>query len=185
MRVALYGGSFDPPHVAHLMAASWVLATRPVDRLLVVPCAHHAFDKELSPFELRMEMCSRTFPLLGEKVLLSRVEQEIGGASRTIDTLEELMAEEPDWSFRLVVGADILGEAHSWKAFEKLVRLAPLIVVGRAGHGSGQADGQGPLIELPDVSSTTIRERVARGLPIDHLVSRGTLELIEEHGLYR
>ena len=73
MRLALFGGSFDPPHVGHLLAMAWVLGTARVDGLLMVPCFRHRFDKRLSPFDDRLEMARRTAAVLGGRVEVSEV----------------------------------------------------------------------------------------------------------------
>src|SRR5436853_6974273 len=90
LRVALFGGSFNPPHVAHQMAALYVLETAPVDELWLIPAFRHALGKPLQPFEDRLEMCRLAAAALGPRVDVSDVERAIGGASRTLYTLRRL-----------------------------------------------------------------------------------------------
>jgi nicotinate-nucleotide adenylyltransferase len=178
--VALFGGSFNPPHVAHQMVALFVLETSEVDALWVIPTYRHPFNKALMPFAHRMAMCERAFGPLGERVALSAVEQELDmDASRTLDTLHELGRRHPELSFRLVVGADILGETDSWYRWDEIARLAPPIVVGRRGYPGPDE------LELPEVSSTEVRARLSRGDSALPLVSRAVMNYIAEHGLYR
>lgn len=180
--IVVYGGSFNPPHLAHQMACLAVLETEPVDRILMVPCHRHAFGKELAPFEDRVEMCRRAAALFGGLVEVSTIESELGEEeNRTYHTLRALRAREPDATFRLLVGADVLGEKDSWYRWDDVVAMAPLIVVGREGvtAGGGQA------FRLPAISSTEVRARLARGEGAEPLVPRSVLDYIAERGLYR
>jgi nicotinate-nucleotide adenylyltransferase len=179
--VAVFGGSFNPPHVAHVLAVALTLSTHDVDRILVVPTFKHPFAKPLAPYDDRVTMCELAMGWL-PRVEVSRVEEELGGDSRTLRTLEHLAAAHRDWRLRLVIGADILAESSKWFGFEEIARIAPPIVLGRA--GVGRNDAPPPL--LPDVSSTEIRTKLAAGAT-DQLVSlvpRAVLAHIAERGLY-
>jgi nicotinate-nucleotide adenylyltransferase len=173
--LAVFGGSFNPPHVAHQMACLWVLETQPIDGLLIVPTFRHPFDKPLAPFADRVEMCRRMAAALA-RVEVSTIEEDLGGEGFTLHMLQALAARRREAQLRLVVGADILRETPKWYRWAEIEALAPPIVVGRSGFGGG--------IELPDVSSTEIRARCARGLAIDGLVPRSVLEYIQRKGLY-
>lgn len=177
--VGIFGGSFDPPHVAHQMVCLYVLETCEVDEIWVMPTYRHAFAKELTAFDDRCRMCELAFLALGERVRVSRLEGELARpVSRTLDTLQTLRAQHADTRFRLIVGADILAETHKWHRWEDIVAMAPPVVVGRAGQG-------GTGVELPAVSSTEIRRRLASGLPVQSLVPRRVMHYIAERGLYR
>jgi nicotinate-nucleotide adenylyltransferase len=181
VNVAVFGGSFNPPHVAHVLACALVLAMEDVDRVLVVPAFRHPFGKPLAEYEERVTMCRLAFAGM-PAVEVSRVEQELGGESRTLRTVEHLASAHPDWKLRLVVGADILNEAPRWFGFDAIAKLAPLIVVGRAGV---DARGAGPSL-LPEVSSTRVRESIARGAweEAGRVVPRAVLAHIRARGLY-
>jgi nicotinate-nucleotide adenylyltransferase len=116
------------------------------------------------------------------RVEVSRVEEALGGQSRTLRTLERLQADHPEWSLRLVVGADILNEAHKWHGFDRIRAIAPLIVLGRAGVEAAAA----PEPLLPRVSSTDIRVALAhRDMErIAGLVPWQVATYIQEHRLY-
>jgi len=181
-RVAIYGGSFNPPHMGHVLAVAYSLAAHPVDEVLVVPCFQHPFSKGLAPFEDRFAMCERAMGWLpGARV--SRVEAELGGESRTLRTLTHLHEQHPDWSLRLLVGADILNDAPKWHAFDQVVALAPLLVLGRRGVAAQGA----PAPLLPEVSSSEIRAALAAGEVerVREVLPRDVLALIEQRGLYR
>lgn len=153
-RVGVFGGSFDPPHLGHALVTTWALATTGVDEVWWVPTWQHAFGKRSVPFETRLELCAlaaRHF--VGVDVC--PVEGELGGESRTIDTLEELERRHPDTRFELVVGSDLLEELPRWKRSDDLRRY-PMHVVTRG--GAVRVDGTP---EIPDVSSTGLRVALA------------------------
>ena len=189
LRVGLFGGSFNPPHVGHVLAATYVLSTAQVDRVLVVPVYEHALRKSLEPFESRLHLARAAFERISG-VEVSDVEATLGAPSRTLNTVQFLMQEHPDWDLRLMVGSDILGEIHQWHAFEEVRRLAPPLVLARA--GDAHADAGACL--LPEVSSTEVRTllegrpEVGLGAAEARLKARvpaGVLELILRDGLYR
>jgi nicotinate-nucleotide adenylyltransferase len=179
--VAVFGGSFNPPHVAHLLAVSVVLATYAIDELIVIPTFQHPFAKALAPFDDRVKMCELALGWL-PNVSVSRVEETLGGESRTLRTLEHVQAQHPSWRLRLVMGADILLESHKWFGFDRIVKLAPPIVLGRAGVDVPGA----PIAILPAISSTDIRAKVAAGAwdELSAIVPRMVLAHIRERGLY-
>lgn len=181
MKVGVFGGSFNPPHVAHVLAVSLLLTTTDLDLVLVVPTFRHPFSKALAPFEDRVMMCEGAMGWL-PRVEISRVEQELGGESRTLRTLEHLVATHPTWSLRLVMGADLLGESAKWFAFDKVKALAPLLVLGRA----GVIEEAAPRPMLPAISSTEVRDLVAAGRwdELEHLVPRAVLAHLRARGLY-
>lgn len=179
MKIALFGGSFDPPHLGHQMVCLYVLATEPIDALWIVPTHLHAFGKPLTPFEHRLALCRRMAEPFGPKVEVSAVERERGGVSRTADTVRHLLAARPDDEFSLIVGADLLAEIPAWYDGEALQRMVPFLVVGRGGYAGGEG------LAMPEVSSSAVRARLARGESCRHLVPRRVLDYVDEHGLYR
>jgi len=181
MRVAIFGGSFNPPHVAHQMAALYVLETAPVDELWLVPAARHAFGKNLAPFEDRLAMCRLAADALGPRVRISAIERDLGGESRTLKTIRRLQQDHPEHLFSLVIGADLVGEVASWQGGEELQRTVPFIVVGRGGVGSA---GQSAVV-LPAISSTQVRRDLAAGGDVRGLVPRAVLDYISVHNLYK
>jgi nicotinate-nucleotide adenylyltransferase len=181
VKVAVYGGSFNPPHVAHVLAVAFVLATEDVDRVLVIPTFRHPFAKPLAPYDDRVEMCRRSMGWL-PRVEVSRVEEELGGESRTLRTLEHLRDAHPDWTMRLLMGSDLLLEAPRWFRFDAITAIAKPLVVGRVGIDVAGA----PPPVLPAISSTDVRAKVAAGRweELAHLLPRDVLALIRERGLY-
>jgi nicotinate-nucleotide adenylyltransferase len=201
-RVAVFGGSFNPPHVAHVLAVTLVLSAHPIDRVLVVPAYQHPFAKQLAPFEDRAKMAELAMAWI-PNVFVSRVEEELGGESRTLRTLEHLKKTHPDWDLRLVIGADILLEAHKWHGFAEIQKLAPLLVLGRSqpkrsGGTTAAPTTRGgaetaryeadtaPLPLLPEISSTEVRAKCGEGKhgELSGLVPLDVLEYIRAKGLY-
>jgi nicotinate-nucleotide adenylyltransferase len=181
LKVGVFGGSFNPPHVGHVLACALVLSLHDLERLLVVPTYRHPFAKDLAPYDDRVHMCELAMgPLPGVEV--SRVEEELGGESRTLRTLEHLADMHPDWHMRLVIGSDLLAEAPRWFRFDAIERLAPPLVLGRVGT---EAAGSGPA-QLPEVSSTQVRAAIARGAwdELKDLVPRKVLEYVRAKGVY-
>jgi nicotinate-nucleotide adenylyltransferase len=178
-RIALLGGSFDPPHIAHVLLAAYVLAIGEVDEVLVVPVFDHAFGKRLAPFADRVRMCELAFADL-PAVQVSRIEELLPHPNRTLDTLRRLRQDEPQASFRLVIGSDVLADAAKWHAFDEVKRLAPPLVVSRPGHAA-----VGPSL-FPDVSSTQLRELFERHdtAALGKLMPHGALRHALERGLY-
>jgi nicotinate-nucleotide adenylyltransferase len=181
--LGVFGGSFDPPHVAHVLAASYALAVGDFERLLAVPVYAHAFDKKLETFEHRLAMCELAFAEL-PRIQVSRIEERLSRPSRTLATLEAVQREYPGYALRLIIGSDLLAEAERWHRFDAIAQLAPLFVVGRSGRPHG-----GHSVELPPVSSTRVRELFAdSGLAareeLSCLVPRRVLAYAESHGLY-
>lgn len=181
-RVAVFGGSFNPPHVAHALAVVYALSVAPVDEVLIVPVYRHPFSKELAPFEDRLAMCEAAMGWIPHTTI-STVERELGGESLTLRTVSQLHDTHPEWALRLLVGADVLADLPKWHRFDKIAELAPPIVLGRAGVTTESA----PVPVLPRVSSTEIREALGRGdvEVVRPLLPARVLAYIEAHGLYR
>ena len=177
MRVAVYGGSFNPPHVGHGLVAAWLGWTRQVDAVWLIPTYVHAFGKDLAPYETRLAMCRALARDVGPWVEVHDVESERDGKSFTIDTLNLLAERHPAHRFRLVVGADVLPELPKWKAWDQIAARFDPLVVGRQGF-----DGPPEVPQFPGISSTEIRRRLASGQDVSALVPASVLALAG--GLY-
>lgn len=186
MTLAVYGGSFDPPHVGHVLAVQYLLSVGLAERVLVVPVYQHALEKKLTPFEDRFEMCRRAFSS-DSRVEVTDIERGLPRPNYTLFTLEKLRESFPGESLRLVVGADVLAEASHWHRFDEVRKLAPLLVLGRAGVTCEEA----PDAILPDVSSTEARTWWRADAPDDtkskreRLIPFAVREVIEARGLYQ
>ncbi len=181
-RVAILGGSFNPPHVAHLMAAYWTLATQDVREVWLLPSWRHPFGKALAPFEDRVAMCELAARAL-RGVSVCTAERELAHdplVGKTARTLEHLVERHPTHDFALVIGADILPDTPKWWRWDRVQELARIVVVGREGYPPVPGAPS-----LPAVSSTEVRARIARGEDVSGLVPRKVREYIDEKGLYR
>jgi nicotinate-nucleotide adenylyltransferase len=180
-RVAVYGGSFDPPHLGHVLSVAWTLSATDFDAVWVIPTWKHAFDKEHgASFEERMSMCELAFSMF-QSVEISDVERRLGGVSRTLHTLEALGVEHPDTLFRLLIGADVLPTTDRWHQWDEVVKLAPPLVVGR----QGSPVPEGCPISIPNINSTDIRSGLANGGDLTGLVPDSVIEHIRSQGLYQ
>lgn len=184
--IGIFGGSFDPPHVGHVLAVQYVLLTEPISRVMVVPCAQHPFGKQHAPFEDRLAMCRIAFEMLGSRVEVLDIEGKREGASYTIDTVRELRQLYPAAGLELIIGSDITGELDRWKDWDelqKMVRIRTLDRLERNVHATEQE--QADVYYLPRVSSMGLREMFTRGLDVSKRVPQGVLRYIREHGLYK
>ncbi len=180
--IALFGGSFNPPHLGHLLAAAWVLATEPVDELWFVPVLQHPLGKPLvGSYEHRLALCEMVARQLAS-ARVSRAEEE-SGQTRTVDLLEWLQRRHPGTRFALVLGTDLDAEKAQWKRFDRVEQLARIVSVQRGGYEAGQAGDEA--VVIPRISSTHVRALLKSGGDASHLVPRAVLESIRDSGTYR
>jgi nicotinate-nucleotide adenylyltransferase len=186
LRLGIFGGSFDPPHRAHVAAILWALQSGEVDRVLVVPAARHAFGKaHRAPFADRVAMCRLAVCEFAQGLVeVLDIEGQRGGVSYTVDTVRALAAMRPGATFRLIVGSDIVADLAQWHESAALLALAPPLVVPRIVEGApDERLGLRPGA-LPMLSSTTVRTRAARGESITDLVPHRVADYMRRHGLY-
>lgn len=187
--MGILGGTFDPVHIGHLVAAVNVRHELRLDRVLLVVANHpwQKSDRTITPAADRLAVVEAAVAGT-EGVEASSIEIDRGGDSYTADTIEQLVAETPDRELFLIVGADVAAELHTWRRPEVVARLATLAVVSRG--GSPPADPGPPWrvehVRIPalEVSSSDLRARAAAGRPLDHLVPAPVIACIGERGLY-
>jgi len=186
------GGTFDPIHHGHLVAASEVAATFALDEVVFVPTGKpwQKVQRNVADTEHRYLMAVIA-TAQDERFTVSRVDIDRPGSTFTVDTLRDLhhtYGENTSLSF--ITGADALAQILTWRDHEEVLQLAHMIGVSRPGHvlnGSQIPKESVSLIEIPAlaISSTDIRQRVATGRPIQYLVPRGVDRYIAKTGLYR
>ena len=191
-RIGVMGGTFDPIHHGHLVAASEVAHRFSLDEVVFVPTGE-PWQKEgrrVSPAEDRYLMTVvATAP--DPRFSVSRIDIDRPGPTYTIDTLRDLRAERgPKAEFIFITGADALSAMASWRDAAELFTLAHFVGCTRPGHqlsGDGVPAGRMSLVEVPAlaISSTGCRQRVAAGEPITYLVPDGIVAYIAKRGLYR
>jgi nicotinate-nucleotide adenylyltransferase len=190
-RIGVFGGTFDPPHVGHLVAAVEALHRLDLDRVLLV-VANHPWQKEgerpITPAEHRLAMVEAAVEGV-EGLEASALEIGRGGPSFTADTLAELADKEPGADLFLILGADAAVGLPTWDRAEEVRDRAHLVVVNRPGCplASAPEGWQATLVGMPaiDLSSTDLRHRVATGAPMTYLVPEAVARYIEDHDLYR
>lgn len=192
-RVALLGGSFNPPHFGHQMLALWALGGGWVDAVWLLPCGEHAFGKKLAPFADRVRMCELALEIFAaDRISVCTIEGGLEGPSRTQITISALQQRHPEHEFSLLMGADLLEELPRWYRVEQLLEQVSLLVAGRPGAAETTDDLLAderhllfPQVQLLAVTSTEIRRRIAHGEEIAAVVPRAVREHIEAEGLYR
>lgn len=179
MIIGILGGTFDPPHSAHLELTRMVYASKQVDRVLLVPCFKHAFQKYPVSFEHRLEMCQLIAS--DDFVEVSDIEKSMENPGRTLELVELLQEKYTDDTFRLVVGADIYQEKGKWYRFDLVEKIAPPIYFERKGISATKF---GWLPAPRDVSSTVIRQKLKNGESVAGLLPSAVHNYILEHKLY-
>lgn len=190
-RLGVFGGTFDPPHVGHLVSAVNVRHELQLDRVLLV-VNNEPWQKTgtraVSPAEDRLGMVVAAVADV-EGLEASRLEIDAGGPSYTADTLAALLREDPTRELFVILGADAAAGVLSWERCEEVRDLATIVVVERPGAvpASAPPGWRWAPVEVPslDVSSTDLRARAVDGRPLDYLVTHEVADWIQAHGLYR
>jgi nicotinate-nucleotide adenylyltransferase len=191
MRIGVFGGTFDPIHIGHLVAAQNAQHAGRLDLVLFV-VANVPWQKEgtreVTDANLRYLVVQEVLRDI-DGLEASDLEIRRGGRSYTIDTLMELAAERPNDELFLIVGADAASEMPTWERAEELSRLARLIIVNRYGYPMVERvlDFDQPILaEMPwlDISSTDLRARVREERPLQFLLPDTAIRTIRAHGLY-
>jgi nicotinate-nucleotide adenylyltransferase len=185
------GGTFDPIHHGHLVAASEVASVYDLDEVVFVPTGEpwQKSQREVSTAEHRYLM-TVIATASNPRFTVSRVDIDRPGLTYTIDTLRDLAKERPGTELFFITGADALAQILSWKDSDELFELAHFVGVTRPGHqldGAGLPADRVSLMEVPAmaISSTACRARVIAGQPVWYLVPDGVVQYIAKHRLYR
>ncbi len=190
-RIGIMGGTFDPIHHGHLVAASEVMNRFKLEQVVFVPTSTQPFKKERQTAAAEHRYLMTVIATASNnRFTVSRVDIDRGGLTYTYDTLRDLRESEPDVEWYFITGADALHDILNWKHSDELFESAHFVGVSRPGH---RLDLQGlpadrvNAIEVPAmaISSSDCRRRVAAGEPIWYLVPDGVVQYIEKYGLYR
>jgi nicotinate-nucleotide adenylyltransferase len=191
MKLALFGGSFDPPHLGHLAFAKFVLDALAPDRLLWLPAGRQwqKPNQVMAAGAHRVQMLNRL--TAGEpRFMVDERELHRRGPSFTADTLREFKTQQPDAELMFLIGQDQYARLPTWYRAEIVAELATLVVVPRAGEAVVTPPGMPPhrlqVLDLPEtpISSTAVREAIARGDNISPLVGAEVASYIASHRLY-
>ena len=185
-RVGVMGGTFDPIHFGHLLAANEAAAQLQLDEVVFIPAGDpwQKSDRELAPAHDRLAMVEKAIsgnPLFS----LSKIEVERTGPTYAVDTLTELNS--PDNQVFFIMGADVFAKIDTWHQAEVVRELAHFIVCTRPGHQTEIVDPNATAIEIPqlDISSTMLRERIAKNEPIRYLTPDSVVDYVSANNLYR
>ena len=166
MQIGVLGGSFDPPHIGHLLSAQQLVDFGFCGQVWLMPCFAHVWEKKLSPVKHRLRM---TRFLENKKIKVSTLEIEQKKALPTIETLRLLKRRYPQHHFCWVIGGKSLLELPKWRDYEELIKNYYFLIVPEEGG----------------ISSSIIRERVKKGLSIKGFVPEEVEAYIKKHGLYK
>ena len=189
LRLGVMGGTFDPIHNGHLVAASEVASALNLDEVLFVPTGQPWQKITVTESEHRYLM-TVIATASNPRFKVSRVDVDREGPTYTIDTLRELRAEYPDAELYFISGADAIAQILAWKDVDHIWELAHFVAVSRPGHVLEIPDvpsGSVSSMEVPAlaISSTDCRARVGTGQPVWYLVPDGVVQYIAKHNLYR
>lgn len=160
--IILYGGSFNPPHIGHVLFGAYLRTLFPLSELWIIPTYNHAFSKELSPFDFRLELLNAAFASM-QGVVISDIERKLAQVrSYSIDLVRSLKLEQPNRHISVAIGSDLLPQLSAWREIEVLKELVDFIVFPRHGYDNSHALD---LAIMPEVSSSELRE----ALKADHL----------------
>ncbi len=190
-RVGIFGGTFDPPHVGHLVTAVNVRHELALDRVLLVVNGQpwqKLGTRAITPAADRYAMVEAAVRGV-EGLEASRIEVDRGGMSYTADTLRVLLDEAPDRDLFVILGSDAAGGLTTWERADEVRTLATVVVVERPGTHEVEppAGWSWVRVEVPrlEVSSTDLRARVADGRPLDYLLTPDVIATVERLGLYQ
>lgn len=183
------GGTFDPIHHGHLVAASEVAQSFGLDEVVFVPTGQPSHKDAASSAEARYEM-TVIATASNPRFTASRVDIDRGGPTYTVDTLRDLRAQRPDAELFFISGADAVAQILSWRDHDELWDLAHFVAVSRPGHvldTEGLPTSDVSRLEIPAlaISSTDCRRRVEAGNQVWYLVPDGVVQYIAKHHLYR
>ncbi len=180
---AIFGGSFNPPHMGHQMAVLYLLEALDFREVWLAPTFVHPLGKQHVSWEHRLAMCYAMVGCFGERVRVLSTEADLvkhGSEGRTIHLVDALQREHPDKKFTLILGSDTREQRHLWHRWDDIEAKVEVLYLARAGF----PDPNAAPLALPDVSSTWVRSRLAAGHMPRGLVPSKVLDYIREHGLY-
>jgi nicotinate-nucleotide adenylyltransferase len=193
-RLGVMGGTFDPIHHGHLVAASEVLSWFKLDEVVFVPTGqpYQKSDRDVAPAEHRYLM-TVVATASNPRFTVSRVDIDRPGPTYTIDTLTEMAAAHPDADLYFITGADALTDILGWRSAQEMFELAHFVGCTRPGYDMSASTLENmptdrvTVVEIPalTISSTDCRQRTARGEPVWYLVPDGVVQYISKHRLYR
>jgi nicotinate-nucleotide adenylyltransferase len=201
MRIGIFGGTFDPVHLGHLIMAEQCREQGRLDQVWFVPAARppHKSEHVITSFDRRLEMLA--LAIAGNPAYQANpIEKDRPGPSFTVDTLETLHQQQPEDEWHLIIGSDSLYDLPGWRGPERILQLAGLVIVPRPSYPVWPESQLRASLHLPEgatlrqmvihmplieISSRDLRRRVAEGRSVRYMVPRAVECYIEQHGLYK
>lgn len=191
-RIGFFGGSFDPPHLGHMMLSLSFLALEPLDELWIIPCDDHAIKESLSTFIHRFSMCELAFDRI-KNIKVLDIEHHLASPNFTFNTIQAIKSVRPDLKLYLGLGSDLIAGFPRWHEAQRLAQLAQFVIFEREHY---PCDTLPDLLKmahvhqsyvLPDTNSTALRKQLSQESRQEScpFVDRAVLSYIEIHGLYR
>jgi len=182
------GGTFDPIHIGHLIAASEVHASLQLDQVLFIPAGEpwQKINQPVSPANLRFALTQLAIAQ-DQRFAISDIEIRRDGPSYAFDTLAQLKSDNPDDEFHWIVGADVVQRVNTWHRWEEFVALVPIVVVNRLGIEIEDLPFTYTEVQMPEVriSASALRQRYADGKSTKYLVPGPVDKYIKEHAMYQ
>lgn len=186
-RIGILGGTFNPPHIGHLIIADQVRDQLDLEKILFLPSANppHTSDKKTIDAHYRVKMVEKTIQE-NPNFELDLTEIKRGGKSYTFDTIKELKEKQPDVDYYFIIGADMVEDLPTWHKIDELVQIVQFVAVNRPSYS---LDTPYPVIRVDvpriEVSSTELRKKVSNRCSVKYLISDEAIEYIETEGLYK
>lgn len=186
-RVGILGGTFNPPHIGHLVIADQVHKQLDLDKIYFMPSflPPHVDEKEAIAADKRVEMVEKV--IKGNNCFdIEKTEIKRGGKSYTFDTMDELTKQNPDTDYYFIIGGDMIDYLPKWYRIEDLLKIVQFVGIKRPGYSE---TSEFPIlwVDTPqlDISSTYLRTKIAQGCSVNYLIPENVLDYIEQEGLYR
>ncbi|WP_027107674.1 nicotinate-nucleotide adenylyltransferase [Lacticigenium naphthae] len=186
-KIGIFGGSFNPPHIGHLIIADQVQNQLGLEKILFIPTANppHVSKKETISAEHRIEMITLS---IEENPNFSVDLSEIvrGGKSYTFDTIVELKERNPETEYYFIIGGDMVADLKNWYKIEELLKIVQFVAVRRP-HYAKETEYPVIWVDIPEIeiSSTLIRQKIRQNCSVNYLISSTVLEYIQKEGLYK
>lgn len=188
--IGVYGGSFDPVHVSHVISITSVFLCQNIDQIWVLPTSDHAFKEHTADFEDRLKMAELSFSPLSN-AYVPPLEKFLSSPNHTVETLSKVKEIYPSLNLKFLIGGDLVEEIPKWKNSEDLTDLADILVIPRRGYPIvdppkelGDFDLVDLGVDLPEISSTKVKNLLERGGSIKNLVDQKVYQYIKEKNLY-
>jgi len=183
--IAILGGSFNPPHLGHVLLATCVQALQKIDAVWIIPCASHPHDKKLIAFEHRLAMCKISFRHFSFVQVID-IEARLPTPNYTIQTVQKIKKIRPDVHLSLVLGSDLSQQIESWHLFKTLIQLCSITIFKRQGFPNFPAIKNARIYDsfaLPHINSSALRKQLKTKTPSNGLDQK-VIEYIHQNKLY-